>query len=153
MKAREVLARVYVAKNDGKKVIATLQPVLDAGDKNNLVPSIRRLLWEGWMLDKQYAPLRADLDDAIATGTRETVAVAQLVRGDLDRLEGKKEDAVMDYLRTVILFEQFKDLQPEALFKAAQAMDDLRDPGRGVAEAAGENYPDSPQAKELGGKM
>ena len=154
VRARELLARAYLAKPDGKKLVATLRPLIEGDAKREVPPEVRVMYWKGLMLDKQVATLRTELEDAIATGSRELAALAQIQRGDLSRSEGKKEEALMDYLRTVILFEQVKAAQPEALSKAAELMDELRDArGEELRKKLVSGYPDSPEARKLSGKI
>ena len=77
---------------------------------------------------QQFSTLKTELDTVIAGGNRDMAALAQLIRGDMYLAQGQKQDALYDYLRTVVLYEQVKEVQPEALFKAAQMLEELRDP-------------------------
>ena len=78
------------------------------------------------------------------------------MRGDIQLAQNNIELAAMDYLRTAILFADVKDaeIQGEACFKAAQALEQLRDPrakelyGKVVKE-----YGSSPYAAQARGKM
>ena len=55
----------------------------------------------------------------------------------------------MDYLRVVLLYESEKDVQPEALFKTAEALKALRDPrAPEYSKKLVEQYPDSPYAQK-----
>ena len=152
--ARYLLVRAHAGKSDSKKLIAALRPLVESDSKNEIPAEIRRLYWGGLLQDKQTATLKTDLEDAIAVAPREVAAFAQIARGDYNRSESRKEDALLDYLRTVILFEQVKEAQPEALFKAAELLDEMRDPrAEDMKKRLVSNYPDSPFAKQLSGKM
>lgn len=74
-----------------------------------------------------YAEAEEALDQLIRGAGRDIAARAQVLRGDLKRKRRQLEPAVRDYLRTVILFENVRDVQPEALYKAAETLEELRD--------------------------
>ena len=75
-------------------------------------------------------------------------------RGDVFRAEGKREDAILDYMRVVLMFEEARSAQAEALFKAAQVLDEMRDPrAEELKKKLVSLYPDSVYAKKLGGAM
>ena len=94
-----------------------------------------------------YAEAEKALDELIRSATRDLAARAQLLRGDLKRKRRQLQPAAEDYLRTVLLFENVRDLQPEALFKAADTLGELRDDrARELREELLRNYPDSDYA-------
>ena len=63
---------------------------------------------------------------AIAEGGREASAAALIMRGDMLMERKETLNALKDgYLRVVILYENVKSVQPEALYKAAKAFDAL----------------------------
>ena len=68
------------------------------------------------------------IDEDIASGSREAAARAQVVRGDMKAAGGQYEEALLDYLRTAILFKAQKDVLPEATYKTAVALKKLNDP-------------------------
>ncbi len=56
---------------------------------------------------------------------------AQIMRGDIMKQKSRKQDALEEYLRAVVFFKGQPDaapLMPEALFKVAMTMEELRDP-------------------------
>lgn len=68
------------------------------------------------------------IDEDIASGSREAAARAQVVRGDMKAASGQYEEALLDYLRTAILFKAQTDVLPEATYKTAVALKKLNDP-------------------------
>jgi tetratricopeptide (TPR) repeat protein len=152
-KAREALARAHVQKKDPKKAANVMEEMIKAVDPATVTREQRRLYWDILLAADRTSSLKKELDEAIATAPRETAALAQLMRGNMNRAGGQKEDALLDYLRTVILFKDVKDAQPEALFKAAEMMDELRDPRAGERrKELLQLYPDSEWAKKAAGK-
>jgi len=105
---------------------------------------------KGLQAAQRNANLRAELDDAIANGTDKLAAAAQLARGNLSRAEGKKDDALLDYWRVVILYSQVKDLQPEALLKSAEILTELREPRAQIMRnKLTSEYPKSKEAEQI----
>lgn len=68
------------------------------------------------------------IDEDIASGSREAAARAQVVRGDMKAASGQYEEALLDYLRTAILFRAQAAVLPEATYKTAVALKKLNDP-------------------------
>ena len=68
------------------------------------------------------------INEDIASGSREAAARAQVVRGDMKAAGGQYEEALLDYLRTAILFRAQTAVLPEATYKTAVALKNLNDP-------------------------
>jgi TolA-binding protein len=68
------------------------------------------------------------VDEDIASGSREAAARAQVVRGDMKAASCQYEEALLDYLRTAILFKAQADVLPEATYKTAVALKKMNDP-------------------------
>lgn len=96
-------------------------------------PTFQAAYWRTLLATGKTAQLAEMLNKSIQSGSREEAARAQLVRGDLRLAENKNKEAVLDYLRTAILFEAQKDVQPEALYKTASTFELLRDTARAKA--------------------
>ena len=127
--AREALARVYVKGNEPAKAIQMVDELIAAGSPISV--SLRQEYWKALLaVDPKSAKVMKDLGEAIATGPREIVPVAQNLRGDLLRAAGRKEDALADYLRIVLFFENAAVLRAEALAKASELYDELGDAAR-----------------------
>ena len=68
------------------------------------------------------------IGEDIESGSREAAARAQVVRGDMKMKGGQVEEALLDYLRTTILFRAQTAVLPEATYKTAVALKNLNDP-------------------------
>ncbi len=104
---------------------------------------------------KQFDRAEPLLTAAISGGNRANAARAQLQRGDLRLAQGRTEEAAMDYLRTALLFTAEKELQPEALFKAAGALEKMNDKtsAKILYQKLKTEYPNNPYAGQAGGKI
>ncbi|MEI8242960.1 MAG: tetratricopeptide repeat protein [bacterium] len=129
--ARELLARIYVKGNEPAKAIKMVDELLAAGAGTSVSAGLRMQYWEALLaLDPKSVKAMKDFDDAIATGPREVVPVAQVKRGNLRRAAGRKEEALQDYLRTILFFENAGAARAEALTKAIEIFDELGDAAR-----------------------
>jgi TolA-binding protein len=156
VEASKALGRVLIAKGDAEKAVAAFDKlfVLSPDEKKN-----NETQWayrKALLAAKQYNGLIRQLDAVAASGPRSEAARAQIMRGDIQLAQNNIELAAMDYLRTAVLFTDVKDpeIQGEACFKAAQALEQMRDPrakelyGKVVRE-----YAASPYAAQARGKM
>jgi TolA-binding protein len=152
--AREWLARLYVDKQPAKAV-AMVEEIVAAGGGRVISAPLRLKYWEALQSSGQQEKVAKDMDDAIATGPRDLVPQAQVMRGNLRRAAGKKDAALEDYLRTILFFESAGPARAEALFKAAELLDELADPQRAAAlrQMLIQQYPDSDLARKAGGKV
>lgn len=152
--ARLALARVYLAQQKPRDAVAVFDELFAAQPEYRndeaIAGAYRSALVEAGQFDK----LEGELDALIASGSREQAARAQLLRGDAKLKRGLVEQAVMDYLRTAILFESETAVQPEALLKAGQGLEQMRDArARDMYRKLVETYPNSPQAQQVKDKL
>jgi len=154
-KAREMLANAFFAKGDYKKAVQVLGDLMEGTSKNQITDAQQVMYWSALMGAQMTATLKKALNEALAGDSKSLAAQAMIKRGDLFKAEGKREDAVLDYLRVVLLFEEAREAHPEALFKAAQLLDELHDTPRAddLRKKLVSMYPDSPYSKKLGGQM
>ena len=84
------------------------------------------IYWQALLKSNRSAKLNKLLEEAIKKGGREASASALILRGDM-LLESKQpRDALKDgYLRVIVLYENVRTVQPEALYKAAKAFEAL----------------------------
>jgi len=129
--ARELLARIYVKGNEPAKAIKMVDELLAAGAGATISAGLRTEYWKALLaIDPKSAQAMKDFDEAIATGPRDIVPVAQVMRGNLRRTLGRKAEALQDYLRTILFFENAGALRTEALTKAIEIFDELGDAAR-----------------------
>jgi hypothetical protein len=150
--ASELLAKAYLGKGDFKKGAQVMGDVL-AGTARNLVTDEQYgLYWTALAGAQMNAVLKQSLTEAISGESRPLAALALVKRGDMNKADGKRDDAALDYLRSILLYEDAVASQPEALFKAAQLFEEMRDPrAEDLKKRLRANYPDSPFTRKLGG--
>jgi TolA-binding protein len=150
--ALDALGQAYAGKRDFKKAVLTFKRIIDGLPPERVSLGTWRRYCDALKGAEQFGLLKSELEKAIGGGSRETAALAQLLRGDMYLAQGQKNEALLDYLRTVILYEQVKEVQPEALFKAARLLEELRDPRAAeLKKALIEKYPDNAYAKQISG--
>jgi TolA-binding protein len=150
--ARDLLGQALIGKKDGKRAVSVYKDLIDSVPADRMPLIWRRHYWEALKSAEMYAVLKTDLDKVIGGGTRDMAALAQLLRGDMYAAQGQKTEALYDYLRTRILYEKVADLQPEALYKAALLLEELRDPrAADLKKTLTQDYGSSPYAKKLAG--
>ena len=125
-KAAQYLAEAQLASGDGPGAVATCEGLIKAKPSVAYIGEVAPVYWQALLKTGKTAKLGDLITKAIAEGGREASAAALIMRGDM--LMEKKEtmNALKDgYLRVVILYENVKSVQPEALYKAAKAFDAL----------------------------
>lgn len=128
-RARELLGKAYFQKRDYKKAGTILEELFKDALPSQITPELRRFYWETLMLiPERQSSLKKDIEATISGDSRELAAAAILMRAELARSQGQKEDALVDYLKVAILFEDIAATHPEALYKAAEVLDEMRDP-------------------------
>jgi hypothetical protein len=151
-RAGELLANAYFAKTDFKKAAQVMGDLMESTPKGQITDEQYSLYWSALMGAQMTAVLKKQLTEAIAGDSKTLAALAIVRRGDLNKADGKREDAILDYLRAVLLYEEARGVHPEALFKAVQVLDEMRDPRADeVKKKLLSLYPDSPYARKLGG--
>ncbi|MEI6808762.1 MAG: hypothetical protein WCN95_08565 [bacterium] len=158
VEAASQLAEIYLRKNDPKKAAAVMETVVRGVAKIELSADAQLMYWKALLGQGagSMAKLKVELDEAIATGQRDIVAAAYIARGGMNHIKNDREAALLDYLRVVILFENVKSIQPEALFKAAALLDELKDRGgRGdiLRRMLIDKYPESSYTTQARSKM
>ena len=152
-KARLAIAQIQVAKADPVAAVATFDEILRESpqlkDDPEFVWPYRRAMVQAKMFDR----VNPILDEVIAKGSRGDAAKAQNLRGDIRTVQGLTDAAALDYLRTVILFEAESEAQPEALYKAAEALEKKNDPrSKMLYERLKKEYPSSGYAAKAASK-
>jgi tetratricopeptide (TPR) repeat protein len=127
-KARDYLGQIYTKKKDSKNAADVYKSMFRTALPAEITPAMQKRYQDALLATGDFGTLQKEIDNAIAVGSRENAALAQITRGDMYRKQGKNFDALMDYLKTVILFRKVEEAQPEALYKAAQCLEELRDP-------------------------
>jgi hypothetical protein len=156
VQASRQLPQALLGKGDAEGAVQAYEKLflLAPAEKQN--PDVAWGMRRAMLAAKQYAALIRQLDAVAAAGNRADAARAQTMRGDVQLAQNNVELAALDYLRTAILFTDVRDpvLQGEACFKAAAALEQLRDPrAKDLYKKVVSEYGASPYAAQAQGKM
>ena len=152
--ARVMIAVAQGGKGDHVAAVSTYEKLFAANPKSREEGDIVWAYRQAMLDAKQFDKLESQLREVIASGSRTDAARAQVMRGDINMAQSQVELAAMDYLRTVVLFKAEKAVQPDALMKAADALEKLRDArAKDMYRMLVEEYPASPQAQAAKGKI
>lgn len=126
-KIQDMLGYAYSKKGDTAKAAAAYKKLLTTAAPATILPDMQKRAWNA-LIAVNDPFLVKSLEEAIAKGSRDNAAAAHIARADMAKAQGNKADALMDYLRVVVLYEQVKTVQPEALYKTGKCLEELRDP-------------------------
>lgn len=153
-KSRELLANACFAKGDFKKAVQVMGDLIEKTPKSQITDEQYVIYWKALTGASMNAVLKTSLKEAIAGESKSLAALATIKRGDVYKSEGARDDAILDYLRVALMFGEAPEAHPEALYKAAQLLDEARDPrADDLRKKLVSMYPDSVYAKKLGGQM
>ena len=146
-KANLLIARIAAGRRDYQRAVEAYEDLPALYLKQ---AETRFGYWGALVELGRFDKVEGQLDGAIREGNREVSARAQLLRGDIKMKRRLLEPAALDYLRTVILYEKVKSVQPEALYKAGKALEELRHEGAAkMFETLRESYPNSEYASQM----
>lgn len=152
--AGSYLAQIHMREKRPADALRVAEAVIaskpDAGTTSELAP----VYWEAMLATGKTAKLAPAIEEAIKSAPRPVAARAHTLRGDLLKSENRTRDALKDgYLRTVTLFRDVRAAQPEALFKAAAAFEELQQVqyAERMRQVLLSTYADSDYAKRLRG--
>jgi TolA-binding protein len=152
IEAARWLAQVYLNMNKADRAIMLCERVIKSNPAAAYSGDLSGIYWQALIKADRDAKLGSILDKAVQQGSRELAARALIARGDILRKNRKLKEALVDgYLRTVILFEQVKSAQPEALAKAASCFEAQGDTANAerMRKKLLASYPDSPFARQM----
>lgn len=152
VEAMALMGGARIGLGDYQSAISIYNRLFDTAPNRREDPAIRWAYYNALLGAERYSELQEKLDELIREGERSEAARAQVMRGDMKRQQGRVETGLLDYLRTVVLFQAQRDVQAEALFKAGLALGEMRDDRaremfRKVVEEHG-NTPYAQQARE-----
>lgn len=152
IQAARWLAEAYLNLNQAGKAVDMCEKIIRGNPEAERSGELARIYWDALEKDGKTATLTRVLSDAIQEGSREVAAVAQIKRADIQRSRKKIEDALKDgYLRTAILYQDIKRVQPEALLKATECFRELGQTtyAEKMRKRLLDNYPRSPEAQRV----
>jgi len=127
-RAAQMLARVELAQKNFPAALAEYEALFAAQPQLKKIPAERANYMQALLGAGRIKETAALIDQDIASGSREAAARAQIVRGDMKAAAGQHEEALLDYLRTTLLFTEQSAALPEATYKTAVALKRLNDP-------------------------
>jgi len=141
-RANMMLAKIHVSEGDFQRAVVAFDAMPDAIRAR---PDVEPVYWQALMETASFDRLEPLLSTAVRGASRDVAAQAQLMRGDMKMKRQQIEPAALDYLRTVILFDAVRSVQPEALYKAGKALQAMRhDKADEILDRLVQTYPDSP---------
>ncbi|MCU0858073.1 MAG: tetratricopeptide repeat protein [Pontiellaceae bacterium] len=123
-----MLARVELAQKNFAAAITEYEALFAVQPQLKTVPAERANYMQALLGAGRIKETAALIDEDIASGSREAAARAQIVRGDMKAAAGQYEEALLDYLRTALLFTDQTAVLPEATYKTAVALKKRNDP-------------------------
>ncbi|MCS6771694.1 MAG: hypothetical protein NZ740_06665 [Kiritimatiellae bacterium] len=152
--ARLLSAQILVLKGDHAAAVSMYERLFQAAPDQRRESAVLMGYLAALNEAKQFEKLAPQLDDLVAKGSRSDAARALVLRGDMKMAQGQVEGAVLDYLRAAFLFESERAVVPEALFKAAEGLERLRDPrSRDLYRRVATEFSGSPFAQRAQGKL
>ncbi len=120
--AAQYLAKAYLNLNKSAEAVRICKGVLSSNPKALADPQFSGIYSDALLKDKKFSTLNRVLDDMIQKGSHDVAAVALVKRGDVYMEKGETKKALREgYLRTILMFQDVKGIQPEALYKAIKA--------------------------------
>ena len=117
--AGAALARAYVETGKATQTEELYRKLKASRSVASLPGGLVSAYWDALLKLGKNSILTREIDQMVQNGSRGAVAVAYILKGDIQKQDGKLEDALIDgYLRTVVLYRDIKEAQPEALYKA-----------------------------------
>ncbi|MCE9614589.1 MAG: hypothetical protein K8T26_09955 [Lentisphaerae bacterium] len=146
------VADAYLKRGDGKAAAPLFDKVMADRTPASLPQETMRAYWDVLLAAERFPELRKELSWAIEQGPRPLAATAQLLRGSMDMQRKQYKDALVEgYLRTIVLFQDVREVQPEALYKATRCFEELGESGNAekMRKKLLAEYPDSTYSKQV----
>lgn len=128
LQAGNALMLAHLRTNRAGEALRTAETLIRRNPNLERNAEFATLYWEALMAENRISSLRTHINDAVQRGPRDLAAVALLRRGDIEVREGRHREALIDgYLRVVLMFRDVGLVQPEALYKAIRAHEELNE--------------------------
>jgi len=154
--AAKLLPSVLLAQGDAEGAVKAYSKLFLIAPEEKKNPDMAWGMRQAMLKAKKYPALLRQLDAVAANGSRADAARAQNMRGDIQLAQNHVELGALEYLRTAILFKDVRDpaIQGEAHYKAAAALEQLRDPrAKEMYQIVVQKYGSSPYAAKARTKI
>jgi len=129
--ATRALTDAYLKSGDTASALRACEKVIAAKPEAAYAGEMAPLYWQALLKSDRTAKLEGLLDQAIKTGGLEATAFALIMRGDTLAAKNDFKGALKDgYLRVITLYRTVRSAQPEALYKASKAFDQINQASR-----------------------
>jgi len=129
--ATRALTDAYLKSGDTASALRACDKVIAAKPEAAYAGEMAPLYWQALLKSDRTAKLESLLDQAIKTGGIEATAFALIMRGDTLAAKNDFKGALKDgYLRVITLYRTVRSAQPEALYKASKAFDQINQASR-----------------------
>lgn len=155
VRALGLLAQASFLSGDYDGAVRSYEDLFDEMPKDEINSEMlwnyRESLYNAGRLDK----LELLLNELVERGARDEAARAQVMRGDIKKSRNQLKDAVLDYMRTVILFKNAdEEIVAEAAYKAGETLEAQRDSrAKDMFRIVVEQYPGSTYAAQARQKL
>lgn len=124
--AARYLAKAKLDTGDAAKAIEICEGIIKTKPTAAYIGDVAPIYWAALLKTDKKAKLGELIGKAISQGDENASAAALVMRGDILMEQKDAFNALKDgYLRAILLYEKCHDVQPEALFKAAKAFEQL----------------------------
>lgn len=147
--AARVMAEACLVSNNPKKAVSAMESLFAVVSRDQVPATLQMTYWKALLASGATDQLQKELDKVIGAGAPDMVATAYVIRGNAFLKAGQEDEALSDFLKVITLFQNQKEVQPEALFKAADLLDKARDPrGADLRQKLSKDYPGNPFASK-----
>ncbi len=121
------LAKCYAAQNNHSEVEKMCEQAIRSNPSLGQDDELAPVYWDALLALKKHSELEGALKKAIEQGSRPLAAIAQIKRGHIYRAQGNLKEANIDgYLRTILLYNRVKEVQPEAYYYSIKCFEELK---------------------------
>lgn len=124
--AGAALLRAYVESGNANEAVLQGEKFLTSRRRAAIPGALVSAYWDALLKSGKDAKLENEISRVVAEGASDAVAAAYIIKGDIQKKAGEYEAALIDgYLRAIVLYREIREVQPEALYKAALCFDEL----------------------------
>lgn len=150
--ATRYLAQATLDTGKADAAVAICEKIIRVKPEAAYLGDVAPIYWQALLRTDKKSKLAELVGKAISSGDRFASASALIMRGDMLMEQKEPMNALKDgYLRVIVLYENVRAVQPEALFKAAKAFEALSQNGNAekFRSTLRSKFPKSSYAQQL----